>query len=91
MIKEVDLVKLGFVENYEPYEVGDKYASEGFIYYTLDVGGVSFYSVTLDNKKCKCDSCLCKRIVVIMDGTEKEVEITDILKLKDVILSLKRL
>ena len=91
MIKELDLVKLGFKETYEPYELGLNYASAGFIYYTLVVSGTSFYSVPLEQKNCKCKGCTCSKTVVIMDGSEEQVEITDILKLKDVIFSLKRL
>lgn len=91
MIKNVDLVRLGFKEVYEPFEFGLNYASSGFIYYTLKVSGVAFYSVPLEQDNCKCNDCSCTKTVVIMDGSEEQVEITDILKLKDIILSLKRL
>jgi len=91
MIKEVDLVKLGFKEIYEPFELGLSYASAGFIYYTLKVSGVAFYSVPLEQNDCKCKDCSCTKTIVVMDGSEEQIEITDIIKLKDIILSLKRL
>jgi len=70
------LLDLGFEENYQEPEITDWCTSSGFIYYSLTIKGVSFF--TEDG-------------VVILDGGECEVEIKDLDKLKDLILSLKEL
>lgn len=70
------LLDLGFEENYQVAEITDWCTSAGFIYYSLTIKGVSFF--TEDG-------------VVILDNGDCEVEIKDFDKLKNLILSLKEL